>query len=297
MPTIIANDLKLEVEILGNRSDPAVLLIMGLGMQLVAWPDVFCLALVAAGFQVVRFDNRDAGLSEKMATGKPLNLPLEAVRYLLHLPVSAPYRIDAMAADSIGVLDALGIEAAHLVGVSLGGMIAQTVAAHYPQRCLSLTSIMSSSGDRRLPHASLKVIRLILCRPQSGASLEVLTDRLLEVFLTIGSPGFPTPIPEMRERLSAMLQRGYDPAGAARQLLAIAASGDRSAQLRLITRPTLIVHGDSDPLIRVEHGIDCAQKIPHAKLKIIPGMGHDLAPGLLPILLESLIAHLRVAVA
>ncbi len=132
VPTVLANNLKLEVEILGNRSDPAVLLIMGLGMQLVTWPDAFCQALVAAGFHVVRFDNRDAGLSEKMSTGKPLNLSLAAMRYLLHLPVSAPYRIDAMAADSIGVLDVLGIKAAHLVGVSLGGMIAQTVAANYP---------------------------------------------------------------------------------------------------------------------------------------------------------------------
>lgn len=293
MPLMLANGLKLEVETFGNPSHPTVLLIMGLGMQLVAWPDSFCQALVDADFHVVRFDNRDVGLSEKMENLKSVSLPLAAMRYFLHLPVSAPYLIDAMAADSIGVLDALGIESAHMVGVSMGGMIAQSATANYPKRCLSLTSIMASSGDRRLPHASLKVAHLIMSRPRRHATLEELTNHLVTLFQTIGSPGFPTPVAMMRERLTATLKRNYHPAGTARQLLAIAASGDRSAQLRTISKPSLIIHGDSDPLVRVKHGIDCARKIPQATLKIVPGMGHDLAPGLLPILLDAIVLHLR----
>jgi len=292
---VIANGLKLEVETMGNPADPAVLLIMGLGMQLVAWPEPFCRALVDAGFHVIRFDNRDVGLSDKITARKPANLPLAVMRYFLRLPVRAPYLIDAMAADSIGVLDALGIKAAHFVGVSLGGMIAQTAAANYPKRCLSLTSIMASSGDRRLPNASLKVTRMMLSRPPAKASVEELTDHLVGLFQAIGSPGYPTPPALMRERLSDGLRRGYHPRGTLQQLLAIVASGDRSAQLRTIAKPTLILHGDSDPLVRVAHGIDCARKIPRAELKIVPGMGHDLAPGLLPILSDALIRHFRAS--
>ena len=209
MPTVLANGLQIEVETLGDPSHPPVLLIMGLGMQLVAWPEPFCQALVDAGFHVIRFDNRDVGLSEKILTRKAVSLPLAALRYFLHLPVAAPYLIDEMAADSVGVLDALGIQSAHFVGASLGGMIAQTAAAKYPERCLSLTSIMASSGDRRLPHASLKVTRLMLSRPPAHASVEELTEHLIHLFQVIGSPGFPTPLPLMRERLSAGLRRGY----------------------------------------------------------------------------------------
>ena len=293
MPVVLANGLQIEVETLGKPGDPAVLLIMGLGMQLVAWPDAFCQCLVRAGFHVIRFDNRDVGLSERIQTGRPVNLPLAGLRYLLHLPVAAPYRIDAMAADSIAVLDALGIGSAHLVGASLGGMIAQVAAANFPKRCLSLTSIMSSSGDRRLPHASLRVSRLLLSRPRRGASIEEVAEHFVRLFQAIGSPGFATPPALLREQMVASLRRAYYPAGTARQLLAILASGDRSALLRTITKPTLIVHGDADPLVPVGHGIDCARKIRGAKLKIIQGMGHDLAPGLLPALCDALIGHLR----
>lgn len=295
MAQISANGLRLEVETMGDPSAPAVMLIMGLGMQLVAWPEEFCRALVDAGHFVIRFDNRDSGLSEKIDAAAPTSVPLAALRYFLRLPVRAPYSLEDMAADSIAVLDALDIEAAHIVGASLGGMIAQMVAAKYPQRCLSLTSIMSSSGDRRLPKSSLKVTRMLLFRPPANAALETLLDHYVEFFRTVGSPGFPTPDAVVRERLSRGLQRCYHPAGVARQLLAIAAASDRSVALKKISRPTLVVHGDADPFVRVAHGIDCARKIPGAVLKIIPGMGHDLAPGLLPILSESVTAHLRAS--
>lgn len=295
MARVNANGLQLEVERLGDPAAPAVLLIMGLGMQLLAWPDEFCRGLVEAGFQVIRFDNRDVGLSDKIGEGRRSNLPLAALRYFLHLPVTAPYDIDAMAADSIGVLDALGIRSAHFVGASLGGMIAQTAAAQYPERCLSLTSIMSSSGDRRLPHASWKVSRLLMSRPPARASVEQLIEHFVRLFQIIGSPGYPVPPQQLREILGAGLRRNYHPQGTAQQLLAIIASGDRSAQLRRIARPTLVLHGDADPLVPVAHGIDTARKIRGSRLKLIPGMGHDLAPGLLPILSEALIEHLRTS--
>jgi len=292
---VSANGLQIEVETQGDPSNPAVMLIMGLGMQLVAWPDELCQVLVDAGYYVIRFDNRDVGLSEKIETGTPPNLPLAMTRYFLHLPLSAPYLIDAMAADSIGVLDALGIKKAHLVGASLGGMIAQMMAANYPKRCLSLTSIMSSSGARGLPYSSWKATRLLLVRPPANASVDQLADHLVRVFDVIGSPGFPASPKMFRDRLSAALRRGYCPDGFARQLLAILATGDRSAMLKMIGKPTLVIHGDCDQLVPVAHGIDTARKIPGAAVKIIPGMGHDLAPGLIPIISEALVAHFRSA--
>jgi proline iminopeptidase len=293
VPRVRANGLQLEVETLGDPADPTVLLIMGLGMQLVAWPEDFCRSLVDAGYHVVRFDNRDVGLSDKIRSERPINLPVATLRYLLRLPVAAPYLIGEMAADSIGVLDALGIRSAHLVGASLGGMIAQTAAARYPERCLSLTSIMSSSGDRRLPTASWRVSRQLLSRPGKDASLEQLTEHFARLFKAIGSPGFPVPPALLRERLAAGLKRSYHPQGTAQQLLAIIASGDRSADLESIAAPTLVIHGSADPLVPVKHGIDSARKIRGATLKLIPGMGHDLPPGALPILCEALLGHLR----
>jgi pimeloyl-ACP methyl ester carboxylesterase len=291
MPLLDANGIRLEVESMGAADAPAVLLVMGLGMQLVAWPDSLCRELVRSGYRVIRFDNRDVGLSEKWQGTGSANLPLATMRYLLRLPVAAPYRVETMAADAVGVLDALGIGAAHIVGASLGGMIAQSLAAARPERCLSLVSIMSSSGDRSLPPADLKVLRLMLNRPRASARPDELLEHYVRLFQVIGSPGFPTPLEEMRARLRVGIERSHYPEGTARQILAILASGDRSTDLGRIAAPTLVLHGDADPLVPVKHGIDCARKIPGARLQLVPGMGHDLAPGLLPILSAALLEH------
>lgn len=293
MARVTANGVQLEVDTIGDPLKPSVMLIMGLGMQLTAWPDELCRILVSSGFHVIRFDNRDVGLSERIKSKSPVNISMATLRYLFRLPVPAPYLIDTMADDAIGVLDALGIGAAHLIGASLGGMIAQSAAARYPDRCLSLTSIMSSSGARSLPRASLKVSRVLFSRPPARANLDLQIEHFVRVFQVIGSPDFPVPPAQLRERMRLGLQRSYDPAATQRQLLAIIASGDRSPQLRKISAPTLVLHGDKDPLVPVKHGMDCARKIPGATLRVIHGMGHDLPPALLPTLSAEMIAHLR----
>lgn len=295
MPRLSANGIELEVESFGRKADPAVLLVMGLGMQMLAWPDPFCQSLARSGYRVIRFDNRDVGLSQRMSDAGRINLPLAGIRYLLHLPVSAPYTLETMAEDSIGVLDALGIERAHLVGASLGGMVAQSAAARHPDRCLSLVSIMSSSGDRRLPTAQLKILRLLVSRPRGGEGKEAWIRHYVRMFQAIGSPGFPTAPDEMEARMRAFVERSHYPPGMLRQLLAVIASGDRSEQLRHIAAPTLVLHGKDDPLVPVAHGVDCARKIPGARLELVAGMGHDLPAQLLPLLQTQLLGHFILA--
>ncbi len=295
MTQIAVGDITLEAESFGDPSHPAVVLVMGLGMQLLAWPVDLCEALVDAGYRVIRFDNRDIGLSSQMKTAKRVNLPLEAMRFFLRLPLHAPYDIQTMADDTARLLDALGVERAHVVGASMGGMIAQNLAATHPDRVASLTSIMSSSGDRRLPTARLRVLKLLLSRPPQKARFEQLVAHFMRLFQVLNGPGFPMSEAQLRERLEISLRRSYAPAGTARQLLAIAASGDRSALLERIRAPTLVLHGDADPLLPLPHGRDCAAKIAGASLNVIPGMGHDLPPALIPILRDALLAHLRQA--
>jgi pimeloyl-ACP methyl ester carboxylesterase len=290
MPQVTANGALFEVETIGQRSNPALLLIMGLGMQLASWPDEFCIALADAGYFVIRFDNRDSGLSVK--TTSRVNMLSATLRYLLHLRVPAAYKLDDMAADSIGILDALGIEAAHVLGASMGGMIAQQIAAKYPNRVLSLISIMSSSGARNLPRPTPAASRVLLSRPPRRANFAKVVDHYVHLFDVIGSPGFRMPEAELRPRLEKVLQRAYYPGGAARQLLAIVASGDRSHDLAKIRAPTLVIHGADDPLVRVAAGKDTAAKIQNAKLLVVPGMGHDLAAGLIPILTKAITKHL-----
>jgi pimeloyl-ACP methyl ester carboxylesterase len=291
MTAIAANGITIEYESLGDPSAPPILLIMGLGMQLVAWPDAFCQGLVEQGFRVIRFDNRDCGLSSKIRVRRQPNLVAALAAAWLRLPVRAPYTLDAMAADTVGVLDALGVRRAHVVGLSMGGMIAQVVAATFPERVLSLTSIMSSSGSRKVSKPRPDAKRALLSKPRDPDDPRSVVDHLVGVFGVIGSPAFPTDHEDLREQFSRYVRRGYHPAGVTRQLVAIIASGDRRKMLRKITAPTLVIHGAEDPLVPVEAGRDTARHIEGAKLMVIGGMGHDLAPGLVPIMVEAIAAH------
>ena len=283
--------LHIEYESLGDPSRPTVLLIMGLGMQLLGWPDAFCHGLVARGYRVVRFDNRDCGLSARAPGKKRANLLLAMAAAALGLPVRTPDTLQDMAGDAIGLMDRLGVERAHVVGVSMGGMIAQVLAAQFPQRVLSLTSIMSSSGNRKLSRPSKPARKVLLSRPAEPKNTESVIDHLVEMFGVIGSPGYPSTREELRQRVGRSVRRAYEPAGTARQLLAIIASGDRRKLLRTITAPTLVIHGADDPLVPLAAGRDTAQHIPGASLLVIDGMGHDLPEALLPQLVQAIADH------
>lgn len=293
MASVEVNGLAIEYESLGKPSDPTIVLIMGLGMQLVAWPDVFCQGLVERGFRVIRFDNRDSGLSGKIRLKKRPNLLLAFAAAWLKLPVRAPYTLNDMAGDTVGLLDALGIEQAHIVGVSMGGMIAQVIAARYPQRVLTLTSIMSSSGNRKVSRAKPRALKALLGQPSDAKDPDKAVEHLIRLFGVIGSPGYPTDQAELRLRIRHGVRRAYHPAGVLQQLLAIIASGDRRSLLGKINAPTLVIHGADDPLLPVEAGRDTAHFIKGAKLMVVDGMGHDLPAGLLPRLVEAIAAHCR----
>ena len=271
---------------------PVVLLIMGLGMQLIAWPPHMVQGLVDAGYRVVRFDNRDVGLSSHFnQLGKP-NILWASIKYKIGLTPAAPYSLKDMAHDALGVLDALGIDKAHVVGVSMGGMIAQRVAIAAPQRVLSLTSIMSTSGARGLPQPSNKVMKALLSRP-AGKSKEAVLEHSVRLFQTIGSPAYPTPATELRERMAASVERSFNPVGTLRQMMAIVSDVTRAAQLARITSPTLVIHGKADPLVPYACGEDTARRIPGARMLGIAGMGHDLPPEPVAQILAALTAHMK----
>lgn len=293
---IRANGIEIEVEDSANgrpasASQPVVLLIMGLGMQLVAWPPEMVQGLIDAGFRVIRMDNRDIGLSQHLdALGKP-NLLWASLKYKLGWTSRPPYTLSDMAQDAIGVLDALKIKFAHVVGVSMGGMIAQRVAIAAPKRVLSLTSIMSSSGARGLPQARPEVLRALLKRP--GKDPAAALEHFVALFKVIGSPAYPIPEPVMRERILQGVRRSFHPVGTLRQMLAVVSDADRAEQLRAITCRTLVIHGDADPLVPLPNGQDTAQRIAGARLLTIAGMGHDLPPEPVNQIMAALIPHLQ----
>ena len=278
---IVANGIGIEVDDQGPANAEPLLLIMGLGMQLIGWPDDFVQLLVSRGFRVIRMDNRDAGLSQSFDhLGMP-NLARGALRHALHLPVRSAYGLHDMAADAVGVLDALNVQHAHVCGASLGGMVSQHVAARHPQRVKSLTLMMTTSGARKLPQPSWRVQRALLSRPD-GQDPAAVVAHLQKLLVIIGSPAYPAEPEALRRRLLASVQRSYRPAGTARQLMAVAADGDRSALLPLIQSPTQIIHGLADALVPVGAGQDLAVRIKGARIDLVPGMGHDLPVQLLP---------------
>ena len=288
---ITANSIAIEVEDQGPADAPAVLLIMGLGMQLIAWPPYFVQPLLDAGFRVIRFDNRDVGLSQHFdAAGVP-NLAWALLRQKLGLRPRPPYSLHDMALDALGLLDALGVRRAHVVGVSMGGMIAQRVALAAPQRVRSLSSIMSTSGAAGLPAASPEVLRALMARP--AASPDLALQHYLSLYQMIGSPAFPADPAQQRERIQTALQRSFHPAGTARQLLAVLCDSGRAEALGGIRSPTLVLHGRQDPLVPYACGEDTCRRIPGARMVGIEGMGHDLPPGATALLLEALLPHLN----
>jgi pimeloyl-ACP methyl ester carboxylesterase len=289
---VVANGIGIEVDDQGPADGEPLLLIMGLGMQLVAWPDELVQLLVSRGFRVIRFDNRDIGLSQYFDHLGVPSLAWAGMRYAMHLPVSSPYTLADMAADAAGVLDALGIARAHVCGASMGGMIAQHLAAAQPQRVRSLTLMMTTSGSRKLPQPALHVRRALMSRPR-GPDLASAAAHLQRLLGIIGSPAYPPDPARQQQRLMATVQRAWHPAGSARQILAIVADGDRSAMLPRIQAPTRIIHGREDPLVPAACGEDLAARIAGSDIDIVPGMGHDLPLELLPRFADGLLDNAR----
>jgi pimeloyl-ACP methyl ester carboxylesterase len=290
MTAVKANGIDIEYEDFGPRDGPVLVLIMGLGMQLIAWPDALCEGLAARGFRVIRFDNRDVGLSTKMASAGHFSVTLLMALAFLRLPVRPPYTLNDMASDTLGLVDALGIARAHFVGASMGGMIAQIIAAEHPDRVSSLVSLLSTSGNRALPGPEPKVLRALIRRRRRSDPAHVVKE-IMDFLHLIGSPGYPTSDADLRAKVERAVARCYYPQGFARQLLAILTAADRRALLRRIRAPALVLHGAEDPFVPPAAGADTAANIPGAGLRIIPGMGHDLPAALVPFLVEAIAEH------
>ena len=261
---------------LGKQDAPVVLLIMGVAAQSIHWPDGFCHALVERDLHVIRFDNRDAGLSTHLTDAPPPNLPAVLAGDLK----SVSYTLSDMAADAVGLLDALGIGKAHVVGASMGGHIAQTMAIEHPDRILSLSSMMSTTGNMAVGQPSKEALRELFAGPPAVPRDEVI-QQSLRAIRAVGSPGHPSDEKEVTIRAGRAYDRSYDPIGSARQAIATVASGDRTERLRHLKLPALVIHGLADPMCDVSGGRAIAEAIPGAELILIEGMGHDLPPGLL----------------
>ncbi len=294
MPKVTANGVDIHYEEHGDPGDPAMLLVMGFGAQLTLWPDELVEALVSQGFRVIRYDNRDIGLSQKFDGVKAPGIVKMTLMSKLGLTPRVPYTLRDMAADAIGLLDALDIGKAHIVGASMGGMIAQHLAANHPDRCRSFTQIFSTTGNPKLPQARKEALQALVTRPKDDAE-EVLVEHGVMLARTIGSPGYPSSEERLRERVLKSLRRSFYPEGPTRHLSAIVADGDRSRMLRNISVPTLVLHGEDDPLVPCEGGRDTAACIPGAKLRTIPGWGHDLPLELVEMLTNEIATHARNA--
>jgi pimeloyl-ACP methyl ester carboxylesterase len=280
-----ANGIEINYDSFGAPSNPPMLLIAGLGMQMISWDERFCQMLAAQGYWVIRYDNRDVGLSTHFdQAGVP-----DVAKFFGGEPVEVPYKLIDLAKDTVGLLDALGVKKAHVVGISLGGMIAQTIAIHFPERVQTLTSIMSTTGDPKLPPPKTEAA-MILFTP-APVEREKYLDYQVNVWRTLSGPKFPLDEARVRQRAGRAFDRRFNPTGLARQFAAVLASGSRKEALEAIHVPTLVIHGDADPLIPVEGGIDTAESIPAAKLEIVEGLGHELPPALWPWLVERISEH------
>ena len=290
MPSIRSNGITLEYDTFGDSSHPAMVLIMGLATQMIAWQPQFCRALAKRGFHVIRFDNRDVGLSTKLADPPP-SLIASALKQRLGLPIEAPYLLSDMADDTVGLLDGLGIEAAHLVGASMGGMIAQEVALGHRDRVLSLTSIMSTTGNPKVGRPDPWLARLLIRRDAASR------DEAIEMSVDIRRRLSPVHFNEKDSRnfAAASSDRSFHPSGRRRQLAAVMASGDRTARLRTLDVPTLVIHGRQDSLVHPDGGQATADAIPASRLVIFDQMGHDLPHPLWPELVDAIATHAAAA--
>jgi pimeloyl-ACP methyl ester carboxylesterase len=290
-----ANGIDLCYEIFGDDGAEPMLLIMGLGAQMIHWDDDFCRQLAARGFRVIRFDNRDIGQSSKLTGGKRLG-PVELLKLrFLKIPVAAPYRLHDMALDVIGLMDALDIKSAHLVGASMGGMIAQEVAISFPQRVRSLTSIMSTTGNPKLPPPTREAAAVLMAPPPK--TKEEYFERFAQTWKVLRVGSFPQDEALDRSRAERTFERGLNPAGVARQLRAVLASGSRKERLASVKAPTLVIHGTVDPLVPAAGGKDTAASIPGARLLMIAGMGHALPIPMWPEIIGAIDKHAHAASA
>ncbi|MEM0928765.1 MAG: alpha/beta hydrolase [Pseudomonadota bacterium] len=293
MPQLTANNIKIEVDDHGDPSNPAVLLVMGLAAQMTLWPPAFIEHLVGQGYRVIAFDNRDVGLSEKLHTKRAIKPQYMAIASLLGLKRLAPYRLNDMALDAVGVLDALDIEQAHVVGVSMGGMISQIVAAEHGHRVKSLTAWMSSTNNPKLPKADPSITKAVLNARTSAQNQNELVDQTAELWKLIGTKDSGTDPEVLRERVAASLERCNYPAGIRRQIAAIMATGDLREWTNKISAPTLVIHGSADPLVPHQAGQDIAANINGARFELLEGMGHDVPPSHLPRINDLITDHLR----
>jgi pimeloyl-ACP methyl ester carboxylesterase len=290
-----ANGIDLCYEIFGDAGAEPMLLIMGLGAQMIHWDDDFCRQLAARGFRVIRFDNRDIGKSSKMTGGKRLTaVELLKLRFL-KIPVAAPYNLTDMAKDVVSLMDVLGIPSAHLVGASMGGMIAQEIAISFPQRVRSLTSIMSTTGNPKVPPPTREAAAVLMAPPP--ATREEYYARFAQTWKILRVGSFPKDEALDRARAERTFERGLNPAGVGRQFRAILASGSRKERLASVKAPTLVIHGTVDPLVRPEGGKDTAASIPGAKLLMIEGMGHALPIPMWPQVIDAIDKHAHAAAA
>jgi pimeloyl-ACP methyl ester carboxylesterase len=288
MPQIRANGIDIEYESFGRANDPAILLIMGFAAQMTMWRQDMCEQLAAKGFRVIRFDNRDIGLSTHLSQ-LPVPDPAELVGKMMSgQPVDVPYQLEDMAKDAAELLTALGIKSAHIVGASMGGMIAQLVAINHPDVTKSLISIMSTTARRDLPPAKPEAMAALMAQPASDSREDRIKTGLV-VLKTLGSPGYPGTEEELLDAVSGAVDRTpYDPAGIARQLGAIVAAQPRNEKLKNVRAPSLVLHGAEDPIIPVDAGKDTAASIPGAQLVIVPGMAHDFTAALVPVYVKTI---------
>ena len=293
MPNVIANGIQIEYDTFGDPASPPIVLIMGLGAQMIHWPEEFCNMLAGQGLHVIRFDNRDVGLSSKCDEAGVSDLTEIFTDPQHGAEMNIPYTLDDMADDAVGLLDALVIEKAHVLGVSMGGMIAQTVAIRHPSRVWSLISMSSGTGDPSLPWGKPEAMAMLVA--PMPAEREAYIEHNINLFRTVAGSKYQSDEQEIRQLMERAYDRCYYPPGMARHSVAVMTAGSRTQALRSVTAPTLVIHGAEDPLLPVEQGRATAEAVPGAELLIIDGMGHDLPAEVWPLIVDAIISHTRNA--